>query len=405
MISIFMVIAGPGIIVMVADNDAGGITTYTVTGALFLFSFIWIEVILGPVAYICQEMTVRLGAITKRGHAEAIFDAFGSFWGWFSLIDLTMTDFLTITTEFIGMTAAMLIFGVPPLLTVIAVICLIMGMVISGRYWTWEKIVLAFCVLNLIFIPASFLFNVPLHAVLGGFIPSFPYGLGSTVIFFIMANIGTTIAPWMIFFQQSSVVDKGLQEKDINYSRLDTAIGSFFTIIVAVFCIIIFATLLPHANVQSAAAGALQIMPMNRYVGIAVAVGLFDAGLLGAICISLASAWAWGEVFGWPHSLNHPFKAAPGFYVFRLLILAGAASIVLIPKAPLILITLFVQVIAVTLLPAALTFLLLLLNQEEVVGKYKNSRIQNILAVIIVVTIIVMSTIYAMTTIFPNLFA
>jgi Mn2+/Fe2+ NRAMP family transporter len=143
---------------------------------------------------------------------------------------------------------------------------------------------------------------------------------------------------------------------------------------------------------------------MNRYVGIIVAVGLFDAGLLGAICISLASAWAWGEVFGWPHSLNHPFKAAPGFYVFRLLILAGAALIVLIPKAPLILITLFVQVIAVTLLPAALTFLLLLLNQEEVVGKYRNSRAQNILAVIIIVTIIVMSTIYAMTTIFPNLF-
>jgi Mn2+/Fe2+ NRAMP family transporter len=404
MISIFMVIAGPGIIVMVADNDAGGITTYTVTGALFLFSFIWIEVLLGPVAYICQEMTVRLGAITKRGHAEAIFDAFGSFWGWFSLLDLTLTDFLTITTEFIGMTAAMSIFGVSPIITVVAIICLIMAMVISGRYWTWEKLVLAFCVVNLIFIPAAFLFNVPLHAVLGGFIPSFPYGLSGNVMFFIMANIGTTIAPWMIFFQQSSVVDKGLQEKDINYSRVDTAIGSFFTIIVAVFCIIIFATLLPYSNVQSAAAGALRIMPINRYVGTAVAVGLFDAGLLGAICISLASAWAWGEVFGWPHSLNHPFKAAPGFYIFRALILAGAAVIVLIPKAPVILITLFVQVIAVTLLPAALTFLLLLLNQEEVVGKYKNSKLQNILAVIIIVTIIALSTLYAMGTIFPSLF-
>jgi len=404
MISIFAVIAGPGIIVMVADNDAGGITTYTVTGAMFLFSFIWIEVLLGPVAYICQEMTVRLGAITKRGHAEAIFDAFGSFWGWFSLLDLTMTDFLTIVTEFIGMTAAMSIFGVPPIITVIVVICLIMSMVVSGRYWTWEKIVLAFCALNLIFIPAAFLINVPLHSALSGLIPSFPYGLNGTVIFFVMANIGTTIAPWMIFFQQSSVVDKGLQEKDIKYSRVDTALGSVFTIVVAVFCIVIFATLLPHANIQDAATGARHIIPINRYVGTAVAIGLFDAGLLGAICISLASAWAWGEVFGWPHSLNHPFKAAPGFYVFRVLILAGAAAIVLIPKAPLILITLFVQVIAVTLLPAALTFLLLLLNQEDVVGKYKNSKAQNILAVIIIVTIIVMSTIYAMTTIFPNLF-
>lgn len=404
MFSIFLVIAGPGIIVMVADNDAGGITTYTVTGALFLFSFIWIEVLLGPVAYICQEMTVRLGAITKRGHAEAIFDAFGSFWGWFSLLDLTLTDFLTIVTEFIGMTAAMSIFGVPPLLTVIAVIILVMAMVVSGRYWTWEKIVLAFCFVNLIFIPAAFLINVPLHAALSGLIPGFPYGFTPNVMFFIMANIGTTIAPWMIFFQQSSVVDKGLQEKDIKYSRVDTAIGSFFTIVVAVFCIIIFATLLPHVNVQDAATGALRIMPINRYVGTAVAIGLFDAGLLGAICISLASAWAWGEVFGWPHSLNHPFKAAPGFYLFRALILIGAATIVLIPRAPLILITLFVQVIAVTLLPAALTFLLLLLNQKEVVGKYKNTFFQNILAVIIIGTIIVLSTLYAMGTIFPNLF-
>jgi Mn2+/Fe2+ NRAMP family transporter len=404
MLSIFLVIAGPGIIVMVADNDAGGITTYTVTGALFLFSFIWIEVLLGPVAYICQEMTVRLGAITKRGHAEAIFDAFGSFWGWFSLIDLTLTDFLTIVTEFIGMTAALSIFGVPPLITVIVVICLIMSMVISGRYWTWEKIVLTLCALNLIYVPAAFLIHVPLHPMFSGFIPGFPFGLTGTVVFFIMANVGTTIAPWMIFFQQSSVVDKGLQEKDIKYSRLDTALGAVFTIVCAVSCIIIFATLLPHANISDAATGARSIISINRYVGTAVAIGLFDAGLLGAICISLASSWAWGEVFGWPHSLNHNFKAAPGFYIFRLFILIGAGAIVLIPKAPLILITLFVQVIAVTLLPAALTFLLLLLNEKDVVGKYKNSKMQNILALIIIMTIIVLSTLYALGTIFPSLF-
>ena len=144
-LSIFAMVLGPGIIVMVADNDAGGITTYSVTGAKFLYSFVWVEIILGPVAYVCQEMTVRLGAITKRGHAEAIFDAFGPFWGWFSLMDLTLTDVLTIVTEFIGMTAAMQIFGIPPLLTEIAVILLIMAMVIQGRYWTWEKVVLVFC--------------------------------------------------------------------------------------------------------------------------------------------------------------------------------------------------------------------------------------------------------------------
>jgi NRAMP (natural resistance-associated macrophage protein)-like metal ion transporter len=398
-------ILGPGIIVMVADNDAGGITTYAVTGAKFAYSFIWIELLLLPVAYVCQEMTVRLGAVTKRGHAEAIFDAFGSFWGWFSLTDLTLTDWLTTVTEFIGMTAALSIFGIPPPLTVIGAIILIMAMVMSGRYWTWEKIVLVFCVLNLIYIPAAFLVNPPVEAILReGVIPGFPYGLNNLVFFFLMANVGTTIAPWMIFFQQSAVVDKGLREKDIRWERVDTAVGSCFTIVVGVFIIIVTGTLLRGVNIESAAEAAVLLMPINKYVGTFMVIGLFDAGLLGAICISLTSSWAFGEVFGWAHSLNQKIGQAPWFFLFRLIILATAGAVVLIPGAPLILITLFVQVIAVTLLPAALTFLVLLLNQEELVGKYKNTRFQNIVASVIVGAIIVLSTLYGVSALFPELF-
>jgi NRAMP (natural resistance-associated macrophage protein)-like metal ion transporter len=404
-ISIFAMILGPGIIVMVADNDAGGITTYAVTGAKFAYSFIWIELLLLPVAYVCQEMTVRLGAVTKRGHAEAIFDAFGSFWGWFSLTDLTLTDWLTTVTEFIGMTAALSIFGIPPPLTVIGAIILIMAMVMSGRYWTWEKIVLVFCVLNLIYIPAAFLVNPPVEAILReGVIPGFPYGLNNLVFFFLMANVGTTIAPWMIFFQQSAVVDKGLREKDIRWERVDTAVGSCFTIVVGVFIIIVTGTLLRGVNIESAAEAAVLLMPINKYVGTFMVIGLFDAGLLGAICISLTSSWAFGEVFGWAHSLNQKIGQAPWFFLFRLIILATAGAVVLIPGAPLILITLFVQVIAVTLLPAALTFLVLLLNQEELVGKYKNTRFQNIVASVIVGAIIVLSTLYGVSALFPELF-
>jgi NRAMP (natural resistance-associated macrophage protein)-like metal ion transporter len=398
-------ILGPGIIVMVADNDAGGITTYAVTGAKFAYSFIWIELLLLPVAYVCQEMTVRLGAVTKRGHAEAIFDAFGSFWGWFSLTDLTLTDWLTTVTEFIGMTAALSIFGIPPPLTVIGAIILIMAMVMSGRYWTWEKIVLVFCVLNLIYIPAAFLVNPPVEAILReGVIPGFPYGLNNLVFFFLMANVGTTIAPWMIFFQQSAVVDKGLREKDIRWERVDTAVGSCFTIVVGVFIIIVTGTLLRGVNIESAAEAAVLLMPINKYVGTFMVIGLFDAGLLGAICISLTSSWAFGEVFGWAHSLNQKIGQAPWFFLFRLIILATAGAVVLIPGAPLILITLFVQVIAVTLLPAALTFLVLLLNQEELVGKYKNTRFQNIVASVIVGAIIALSTLYGVSALFPELF-
>lgn len=401
----FAVIAGPGIIVMVADNDAGGITTYTVTGAKYGNHLLWFLILLGPVAYFVQEMTVRLGAVTKRGHAEAIFSAFGPFWGWFSLLDLVLTDWLTMITEFIGMTAAMSIFGVPAWLTVIGCWLVMGGMIVTGRYWTWEKIALVFCVGNLIYIPAAFMVHPSLHDIVrNSLIPHFPPGGFTNGLFFLlMANIGTTIAPWMLFFQQSSVVDKGLQEKDISFGQWDTAIGSFLTVIVATFLIIVCAKLLPGNPVESAAEAAIQIMPMNKYVGMIIAIGLFDAGLLGAICISLASSWAFGEVFGWAHSLNQKIQEAPWFYAYYFFDLLLAGTIVLIPKAPLVLITLFVQVISTNLLPAALVFLILLLNDKQTMGKYVNTTWQNIVNISIVFVIIVVSTMYGISTLFPNL--
>jgi Mn2+/Fe2+ NRAMP family transporter len=156
-VRLYLVLAGPGVVVMIADNDAGGITTYAATGAKYEYHLIWFLVILGPVAYYIQEMTVRLGAVTKRGHAEAIFDGFGPFWGWFSLLDLLLVDWLTLVTEFIGMTSALAIFGVPPWLTALGVCLLMAIMVLNGRYWTWEKLALAFCALNLIYIPGAFI--------------------------------------------------------------------------------------------------------------------------------------------------------------------------------------------------------------------------------------------------------
>src|SRR5208282_314468 len=142
---LFLAIAGPGIVVMIADNDAGGITTYAATGAKFEYRLIWFLIILGPVAYFIQEMTVRLGAVTKRGHAEAIFDGFGPFWGWFSLFDLSVINWLTLVTEYIGMTAAMSLFGIPPWITIIGVTLILFAIVLTGKYWTFEKLALLFC--------------------------------------------------------------------------------------------------------------------------------------------------------------------------------------------------------------------------------------------------------------------
>jgi Mn2+/Fe2+ NRAMP family transporter len=404
-IRLYLVIAGPGIVVMVADNDAGGITTYAATGAKFGYHLIWFLLLLIPVAYYVQEMTVRLGAVTKRGHAEAIFDGFGAFWGWFSLLDLMIVDWLTLVTEFVGMSAALAIFGVPPWLTVAAVIVLMGGIVLNGRYWTWEKIALLFCALNLIYIPGAFIVHPSVSQVLReGLIPNFAGGFNGQLFFFLMANIGTTIAPWMLFFQQSAVVDKGMMEKDIPWGRFDTLLGSVLTIIVAIFIVVVTATVLPGVDIESAAQAAQELRKADPYVGTFLAIGLFDAGLLGAICISLASSWAFGEIFGWAHSLNTNIRQAPWFYATYFFTLVTAGLVVLIPHAPLVLITLFVQVIAVTLLPAALVFLILLLNDRKTMGEYCNTPAQNLVGGGIVLSIIVLSTLYGVSVLFPNLF-
>jgi len=402
---LYLVLSGPGLVVMIADNDAGGITTYAATGARYGYHLIWFLLLLIPVAYYVQEMTVRLGAVTKRGHAEAIFDGFGAFWGWFSLIDLIFVDWLTLVTEFVGMTAALAIFGVPAWATV-AGVCVLMGvMVVNGRYWTWEKIAMVFCVLNLIYIPGAFMVQPRVSDILSqGLIPNFAGGFNGQLFFFLMANIGTTIAPWMLFFQQSSVVDKGMKEKDIPWGRADTLIGSVFTVVVAVFIVIVTGAVLGGVDIDDAAKAASVLMARDRWLGTFMAIGLFDAGLLGAICISLASSWAFGEIFGWAHSLNNKIREAPAFYVNYLLTLITAGLVVLIPGAPLVLITLFVQVVAVTLLPAALVFLILLLNDHRTMGEYANTTAQNIVGGAIVGVIIALSTLYALSTLFPNLF-
>jgi Mn2+/Fe2+ NRAMP family transporter len=244
-----------------------------------------------------------------------------------------------------------------------------------------------------------------MHQVLAdGVVPNFPGGFNGDMFFFIMANIGTTIAPWMLFFQQSSVVDKGMKEKDIPWGRFDTWTGAIITVVVAVFIVLLTGTILGGVNIDDAAQASALVMKTDKYAGAMMAIGLFDAGLLGAICISLASSWAFGEIFGWAHSLNTKIKEAPWFYVCYMLMLISAGLVVLIPGAPLVLITLFVQVVAVTLLPAALVFLILLLNDKHTMGEYCNTLYQNVVGGAIVVAIIILSTCYGLSAMFPTLF-
>jgi len=416
---IFLSVLGPGIIVMVADNDAGGISTYAVTGSKYGFSLLWMFIILIPMAYYVQEMTVRLGAVTKRGHAEAIFEGFGAFWGWFSIADLAVVNWLTLITEYIGMTAAMSMLGIPPWITFIGVTLILFAVVITGSYWTFEKMTLFFCIFNLVYIPAAIWgmkvsYSPGWGAVLKGFYhPDFGGGMTNDLLFIIMANIGTTIAPWMIFFQQSAVVDKGLDIKDIKFGQLETFIGSLATCIVAVFIIITTGAVLfyhqPPITIEDAKQTAEALVPLlPSGEGVLAkklfAIGLFDAGFLGALCISLSSSWAVGELFGWAHSLNVKVKDAKWFYGIYLLMLLTSGAVVLIPNAPLVTITMFVQVVAVTLLPAALVFLLLILNEPAFMGEHVNTRWENIVNWSIVVFVSIISTLLGVTTLFPELF-
>ncbi|HEX2971699.1 MAG TPA: NRAMP family divalent metal transporter [Tepidisphaeraceae bacterium] len=413
---ILLAVLGPGIITMVADNDAGGISTYAVTGSRYGFNFLWLFFILIPMAYYVQEMTVRLGAVTKRGHAEAIFDAFGPFWGWFSIFDLAVVNWLTLVTEYIGMVEAMRIFHIPALITFVVVTAILMAVVMSGKYWTFEKLTLLFCVFNLVYIPAAlWAMRTPTapgwDAVFAGFYrPQFPHGLNADLVFYLMANIGTTITPWQIFFQQSAVVDKGMDVRDIQFGKADTLAGSLFTGLIAIFIIITTGAAFfyhhPPIIVEDAKQTAEALVPLlpagqGDWARILFAIGLFDAGFLGALCISLSTSWAVGEVFGWAHSLNKSVKDAPWFYVVYLLTLASAGVVVLIsPSKLLIIITMFVQVVAVTLLPAALFFLILLLNDKETMGEYANTRWQNIANWGIAIFVVIVSTIFGVSILF-----
>jgi NRAMP (natural resistance-associated macrophage protein)-like metal ion transporter len=416
---LFLIVLGPGVITMIADNDAGGISTYAVTGSRYGFNLLWVFIILVPMAYYIQEMTVRLGAVTKRGHAEAVFDGFGPFWGWFALVDLAIINWLTLVTEYIGMTAAMSMFGIPSWITFAVVTAILMGVVMSGRYWTFEKLALLFCCFNFVYIPAAFWAMKttgapPWSGVFKGFYaPTFPHGLTTDLIFVIMANIGTTITPWQIVFQQSMVVDKGLDIADIKFGKVDTLVGSIFTCLVAGFIIVTTGAAFyyhsPQIVVEDARQTAEAIMPLlphgkGEWARALFAIGLFDAGFLGALCISLSTSWAVGEVFGWAHSLNKGVKDAPWFYVIYFLFLATSGAIVLIPEAPLITITMFVQIVAVTLLPAALVFLILLLNDKTLMGDHANTRWQNVSNWTVILFVIVMSSLYAVSVIFPQLF-
>ncbi len=410
-LELFFMLIGPGILVMIADNDAGGVITYAQTGSIFgIGFFIPFMVLMLPVAYFVQEMTVRLGAVTHRGHAELIWKRYGKFWGSFSLGDLVIANFLTFITEFIGITIGMSIFGVPRIVSVIAFVLAIIAIQLFLRYYTWERISLFIAALNLVFVPLLFFLPHPsLGQILGSFATwKISGGVSSLFIYVLLANLGTTIAPWMLFFQQSSVVDKGLTKDEIKFGQRDTLIGSTVMVIVAIAIIILTGTTVFGLDASGTLGidGILQVFaarvgtfPMELF-----ALGLIEAGFIAAIAISASTSWAMSEAFGWKKSINLPAREGTRFYIPSFIALAVAASITLIPNAPLGYLNLTVQVIATIFMPAAMLFLLMLLNDRGIMGDMVNKRWQNAVGFSIIGFLILMNALYGLSVALPSVF-
>lgn len=403
---------GPGILVMLGENDGPSMLSYAATGARFGISFFIPFILLTFImAIVVQEMTVRLAAATHRGHAELIFERFGPFWGWFSMIDLAIGNFLTLITEFIAIRAGLGYFGVPPWIAILSALSLLYLALLTHRYWTWERITLAVAVFNLLFIPVALLAHPswrPVGHALLTWSP-LPGGLTHGTLMILISNIGATVTPWMLFFQQSATADKGLTRRDIRFGRIDTVLGAALASMAAIAVVLATAPLYIHgmtAENFQAAEFAQALNPLIGSMGAALfALGMVEAGIVASITISVSSAYAFGEVARKPHSLNLPLREGKAFYSMLFLCAAAAAAFVLIPGLPLVYVVLIVNVIAVLAMPPALLFLYLLSNDREIMGDLVTPRTLNILAGAVVVILISAGLLFGTSVIAPNVFA
>jgi Mn2+/Fe2+ NRAMP family transporter len=404
-------LVGPGVLVMLGENDGPSMLSYAATGAKFGIGFFLPFVALTfCMAIVVQEMTVRLGAATHRGHAELIFERFGPFWGWFSMIDLGIGNFLTLITEFIAIRAGLGFFGVPPWVAVLIALVILYGALMSHRYWTWERITLAAAAFNLVFIPVALMTHPAWHSVGHAFLTWQPLpGLNKDTVLLMLADIGATVTPWMLFFQQSATVDKGMTTKDIRFGRIDTVLGATLATAAAIATILATAPLLAHhmtAENYQAAEFAQALQPIiGRFGASLFALGMVEAGIVAAITISASSAYAFGEVTHKPHSLNLPMGEGKSFYAVLTLCYVAAAAIVLIPGLPLVYVVLVVNVVAVLAMPPALVFLFMLVNDKEIMGNLVSPWWANILSGAVVFILTAAGILFGVSIIAPKIFA
>ncbi|KAB0655432.1 NRAMP family divalent metal transporter [Burkholderia diffusa] len=405
-----LAIIGPGLIVMVGDNDAGAFGTYTQAGQNYGTTLLWTLLLLVPVLYVNQEMVLRLGAVTGVGHARLIFERFGKFWGAFSVIDLFLLNALTIVTEFIGITFVLAFFGLPKVAGVCVAAALTMAAVSTGDFRRFERFAIVLCVMSLLLVPVLVSIHPPAAQMSRDFfVPNWPaHAKLSDVMLLVIGIVGTTVAPWQLFFQQSYVIDKRITPRFMKYEKVDLWIGIAFVLIGAVAMIGFSAALFgghPEAGGFTDAGGV--IAGLERYAGrtsaTLFAVALLDACIIGAAAVSLSTAYAIGDVFKIRHSLHRGVSDAKGFYLVYFGIVAAAAALVLIPGSPLGLLTEAVQTLAGVLLPSATVFLLVLCNDRQVLGPWVNSTKLNVFTGAVIWVLVLLSIILTASVMYPDI--
>ncbi len=381
-------LVGPGILAMLGENDGPSMIAYASDGAQYgLGFFVPFIPILFVMAYVCQEMCMRVGAVTHRGYGELVLQRYGRVWGWFGAGDLTVTNLVTLIAEFVSIRVGLAYFHLGAGVAVALGLVLVVFTLSGGRYWRWERIVLGMALFNGLFLVAAILVKPHVGTLVSSldFTP-LPSGGFNTLLLLLASTIGATVTPWMIFFQQSASADKGMTPRDVSYGRYDTAAGAVLAAIFGIGALIAGAALLAHggSGIQGfAGAGFPEALKhvAGGAAGAVFALGLIEAGAVAILTISASTAYAAGECIGVSHSFNSSPRGAAVFYAANVGIALLAAVVILIPGAPLLSIVLNANVLATVLLPASLVLMLMLANDRRLMGAWANKRATNVIGI------------------------
>jgi Mn2+/Fe2+ NRAMP family transporter len=404
---LLLIIAGPGLIVMGGGNDAGGVSVYAQMGQDYGMKLLWTLVLLFPILYVCQEMVVRLGAVSGVGHGKLIYARFGKFWGTFSVVDLFVINAVTIVVEFIGVEQSLSFFGMPSFWAVVSSAILLFAVMAGGTYRYWERFLIVLVIANFVTFPMVYFTHTSITSTAAGVVPSMPGGLNATLLLLIVAVVGTTIEPWQLFFQQSNVVDKRITPRWMNYERLDTAVGVAIEVVgaLAIMCACAFGLAHTKAfgNFNDLSTTAAQLQHYAGHgVGDLLAIAALDGSLIGANLTALTTTYTLGDVYPkMRHSLHWKPNQAPWFYGLYAILIGLSAVVTLAWGNDLGVVINGVEALNGILLPSALVFLILLANDKPVLGPWINSTAQNWIAGIIAWTVLTFSLAPLVTTFWP----